>query len=279
MTSAEAAMPELPEVETTRRGIEPHVCGVGISEVIVRRHDLRQPVSESMPALEGRIITGVSRRSKYLLLGIDDGSTLLIHLGMSGSLRVIDPADAWKKHDHVGITLGNGRQLRFHDPRRFGLVLRLTESNPMTHPLLRKLGPEPLEDGFTVDHLKSACAKRSAAIKLVIMDAKTVVGVGNIYASEALFRAGIRPTTAANKISKPRLAKLVVAIRDVLTASILEGGTTLRDFLNSDGEPGYFKQRLFVYERKGSPCRNCATAIRHAVLGQRSTYWCPKCQK
>jgi len=272
-------MPELPEVETTRRGIEPHVSGVRISEVIIRRSDLRQPVSATMPALEGRIIVGVSRRSKYLLLGINDGSTLLIHLGMSGSLRVIDPADVWKKHDHVGITLENGKQLRFHDPRRFGLVLRLEETDPMTHTLLKSLGPEPLEDGFTMDHLKTACVKRSAAIKLVIMDAKTVVGVGNIYASEALFRAGIRPTTPANKISKPRLEKLVNAIRDVLSASILEGGTTLRDFLNSDGEPGYFKQRLFVYDRWNEPCRICETPIRRAVLGQRSTYWCPECQR
>ena len=272
-------MPELPEVETTRRGIEPHVTGVRISEVIVKRHDLRQPVSETIPAVEGRTISGVSRRSKYLLLAVDDGSTLLIHLGMSGSLRVIDPADVWKKHDHVGITLGNGKQLRFHDPRRFGLVLRLTENDPMEHVLLSSLGPEPLENDFTAGHLHAICQKRSAAIKLVVMDSKVVVGVGNIYASEALFRAGIRPQTPANKLTKPRLAKLVTAIRAVLSDSIQEGGTTLRDFLNSDGEPGYFKQRLFVYDRKDKPCRSCETPIRHAVLGQRSTYWCPVCQK
>jgi formamidopyrimidine-DNA glycosylase len=272
-------MPELPEVETTCRGIEPHVSGVEIREVIVRRRDLRQPVSQSIHQLEGRTITCVSRRSKYILLGVDDGSTMVIHLGMSGSLRVIAPADDWRKHDHVGITLANDRQLRFHDPRRFGLVLHLTEVDPMSHPLLRDLGPEPLEDQFTVEHLKTVCGKRSAAIKLVIMDAKNVVGVGNIYASEALFRAGIRPATPANKVTKPRLAKLVTAIRDVLADSIREGGTTLRDFLNSDGEPGYFKQRLFVYDRKGEPCRVCATPVRQAVLGQRATYWCPQCQK
>ena len=271
-------MPELPEVETTRRGIEPHVTGARIQEIIVKRYDLRQPVSETIPALEGRVISSVTRRSKYLLLAIDDASTLLIHLGMSGSLRVIAPSDAWKKHDHVGILLANGKQLRFHDPRRFGLVLRLTERDPMTHPLLKSLGPEPLEGAFTPAYLKAACAKRSAAIKLVIMDAKVVVGVGNIYASEALFRAGIRPQTQANKLSKPRLEKLVTSVREVLSAAILEGGTTLRDFLNSDGEPGYFKQRLFVYEWKGKPCRVCGTPIRHAVLGQRSTYWCPSCQ-
>ena len=220
----------------------------------------------------------MGRRSKYLLLGVDDGSTLLIHLGMSGSLRVISPGDVWKTHDHVGITLSNGKQLRFHDPRRFGLVLRLT-GDPAEHALLSHLGPEPLEDGFTVEHLHAACAKRSAAIKLVIMDAKVVVGVGNIYASEALFRAGILPKTAANRVSKPRLAKLAAAIREVLTDAIREGGTTLRDFLNSDGEPGYFRQRLFVYERKGEPCRVCGTPIRHAGKGQRWTDWCPKCQK
>ena len=272
-------MPELPEVETTRRGIEPHVTGVRITELIIRRHDLRQPVSEAILEIEGCKVRSVARRSKYLLLKIDDGSTLLIHLGMSGSLRVINPAEDWKKHDHVGITLGNGKQLRFHDPRRFGLVLRLMESDPMTHALLKNLGPEPLESGFTVEHLKAACSKRSAAIKLVIMDAKVVVGVGNIYASEALFRAGIGPETAANQLTLPRLRKLVAAIREVLAASIEEGGTTLRDFLNSDGKPGYFKQRLFVYDRKGQPCRNCQTAIHHTVLGQRATYWCPRCQK
>jgi formamidopyrimidine-DNA glycosylase len=272
-------MPELPEVETTRRGIEPHVTGVRVTEVIVRRRDLRQPVSPDLAAIEGRVIVAVTRRSKYLLLAVDDGSTLLIHLGMSGSLRVIDPADAWKTHDHVGIGLENGRQLRFHDPRRFGLVLRLTDADPMGHALLSSLGPEPLGEEFTAAHLHGICMKRSAAIKLVVMDAKAVVGVGNIYASEALFRAGIRPQTHSNKISRPRVAKLVESIRRVLMDSIDEGGTTLRDFLNSDGEPGYFKQRLFVYDRKDEPCRVCGAGIRHAVLGQRSTYWCPVCQK
>ena len=249
-----------------------------MSEVIVRRRDLRQPVSENLADIEGRLVTGVRRRSKYLLVGIDDGSEILIHLGMSGSLRVISPADPWKKHDHVGITLASGKQLRFHDPRRFGLVLRLT-GDPMAHPLLKDLGPEPLAEDFTAAYLHAACRKRSVAIKLAIMDAKVVVGVGNIYASESLFRAGIRPHTTSNKVSKPKLVKLVAAIRQVLHDSIEEGGTTLRDFLNSDGEPGYFRQRLFVYDRKGEPCRVCGTAIRQEVMGQRSTYWCPVCQK
>ena len=271
-------MPELPEVETTLRGIEPHVSGASITEVIVRRSDLRQAVSDDLAVIKGRRVTGVSRRSKYLLLAISDGSTVLIHLGMSGSLRVIYPTAPWKTHDHIGITLNNKMQLRFHDPRRFGLVLRLT-GNPMEHSLLKDLGPEPLSDGFTASYLHRICAKRSVAIKLVIMDAKVVVGVGNIYASEALFRAGILPQTTAKRIAKLRLIKLVVAIRAVLTDAIAEGGTTLRDFLQSDGKPGYFRQRLFVYERKGEPCRVCGKPIRHAVIGQRSTYWCPQCQK
>lgn len=271
-------MPELPEVETTCRGIAPHVTDARVTEVIVRRRDLRQPVPNNLASIEGRRITDVWRRSKYLLLSIDDGRTLLIHLGMSGSLRVLAPSATWKTHDHVGITLGKGKQLRFHDPRRFGLVL-LLEGDPLAHRLLKDLGPEPLGGDFTAAHLQAACAKRSAAIKLVIMDAKVVVGVGNIYASEALFRAGILPRTAARRVSKPRLARLVDSIRAVLADAIADGGTTLRDFLNSDGQPGYFKQRLFVYERKGEPCRVCGAPIRHAVIGQRSTYWCPRCQK
>ena len=250
-----------------------------MTEWIIRRYDLRQPVSENIETLTGQSILRVTRRSKYLLLTIDDGSTVLIHLGMSGSLRIINPTEAWKKHDHVGITLANGKQLRFHDPRRFGLVLRLTETDPMSHDLLKNLGPEPLEDDFTTTYLKNACSKRSAAIKLVIMDAKIVVGVGNIYAAEALFRAGISPSVPANKVSKPRLGKLMAAIREVLSAAIEEGGTTLRDFLNSEGKPGYFQQRLFVYGRQGEPCRVCGSLIRHKVLGQRATFWCPVCQK
>jgi len=272
-------MPELPEVETACRGIAPFVTGATVRTVIVRRGDLRQPVSASLGSIEGMKITGVRRRSKYVLLGIADGSSVLIHLGMSGSLRVVAPAEEWRKHDHVGITLDKRHQLRLHDTRRFGLVLHLTEQDPFTHPLLRDLGPEPLEAAFTASHLKSACANRSSAIKLVIMDNQVVVGVGNIYASEALFRAGIRPLTAARRLSLPRMEKLVAAIRAVLTDAIAAGGTTLRDFLQSDGMPGYFSQSLNVYGRKGEPCRVCGAAIRHAVLGQRATYWCARCQR
>ncbi|MCW1924224.1 bifunctional DNA-formamidopyrimidine glycosylase/DNA-(apurinic or apyrimidinic site) lyase [Luteolibacter arcticus] len=272
-------MPELPEVETTRRGVEPHLVGHQVTEVIVRHRGLRQPVSESLDSIAGERFKSVQRRAKYLLFDLEQGGGLLVHLGMSGSLRLADPASAFKKHDHVALTLDTGKQLRFHDPRRFGIFLHLPEGNPMDHPLLQGLGPEPLDKDFTTALLAKACAGRIVAIKLAIMDPKVVVGVGNIYASEALFRAGIRPATPASKVTKPRLAKLVAAVRKVLAESIEQGGTTLRDFLNSDGEPGYFSQSLFVYERKGEPCRVCSTVIRHAVMGQRSTYWCPKCQR
>jgi formamidopyrimidine-DNA glycosylase len=272
-------MPELPEVETTRRGVEPHLIGRRITDVIVRHRGLRQPVSETLDSIVGDRFTTVRRRAKYLILNLKRGGCLLIHLGMSGSLRFADPATEFKKHDHVALTLDSGKQLRFHDPRRFGIFLHLPEGDPLEHSLLRGLGPEPLDDDFTAAHLARACAGRNVAIKLAIMDPKVVVGVGNIYASEALFRAGIRPATPASRVTKPRLAKLVKSIRQVLAESIEQGGTTLRDFLNSDGEPGYFSQSLFVYERKGEPCRACGTPIRHAVMGQRSTYWCPKCQR
>jgi formamidopyrimidine-DNA glycosylase len=272
-------VPELPEVETTRRGIEPYVAGQKIREVVIRRHDLRQPVSPTLITAECQRVTAIDRRSKYLIFTLGDASSLLVHLGMSGSLRLDNPDEPFKKHDHIALTFANGKQLRFHDPRRFGIFLHLPAGDPMEHPLLQSLGPEPLSDDFNVKALAAACAKRTSAIKLVVMDAKVVVGVGNIYASEALFRAGILPQTPASKISKPRLARLVEAIHAVLTDSIEAGGTTLRDFLHSDGKPGYFAQRLNVYNRQGKPCRKCGTAICHEVLGQRATYWCPKCQR
>jgi formamidopyrimidine-DNA glycosylase len=272
-------MPELPEVETTRLGISPHLIGQRIREIIIRRHDLRQPVSDDLTELEGTTFVSVKRRSKYLRLETNTHDVILIHLGMSGSLRIISPGEEWKKHDHVGITLSNKLQLRYHDPRRFGLILRIAASEIQTHPLLANLGPEPLEEDFTGAYLHAALSNKSIPIKVAIMDAKIVVGVGNIYASESLFRSGIHPLLASNKLTKPRAEKLVSAIREVLTESITQGGTTLRDFLKSDGEPGYFKQRLFVYDRKGEPCRVCKTPISHQVLAQRATYWCGKCQK
>ena len=205
---------------------------------------------------------------------------MLIHLGMSGSLRLCEPSAKFRTHDHVAINLSSGRQLRFHDPRRFGLFLDLPPgSDPVAHKLLRHLGPEPLSNAFTTSHLRAACRHRRAAVKLAIMDAKVVVGVGNIYACEALFRAGIRPGTAARRLSGPRLDRLHETIREVLAEAIEQGGTTLRDFLGADGEPGYFRQKLFVYGRAGEPCRACKTPIRHRTIGQRSTFWCPACQR
>jgi formamidopyrimidine-DNA glycosylase len=272
-------MPELPEVETTRLGISPHLIGHQIREIILRRRDLRWPVPQNLTELEGTTFVSVKRRSKYLLLETDTQDVILIHLGMSGSLRMIHPGEDWKKHDHIGITVGNNLQLRYHDPRRFGSVMRMAASEIRTHSLLTNLGPEPLESDFTAAHLYAALRNKSIPVKVAIMDAKIVVGVGNIYASESLFRSGIHPLIESNKLTKPRAQKLVSAIREVLTESISQGGTTLRDFLKSDGEPGYFKQRLFVYDRKGEPCRVCKTPISHKVLGQRATYWCGKCQR
>lgn len=272
-------MPELPEVETTRRGISPHVVGRRITEVIIRRYDLRQPVSPELAGLEGVVFVAVKRRSKYLLLETDRGEAVIIHLGMSGSLRVILAGEDWKKHDHIGITVEGGAQLRFHDPRRFGLALVCPIAGLDSHPLLKKLGPEPLGEEFTAEGLHTALWNKSIPIKVAIMDAKVVVGVGNIYASESLFRARIHPLLAANKLTKPKVARLIAAIKEVLAESIEQGGTTLRDFLKSDGEPGYFKQRLFVYALRGQPCRVCGTPISHSVLGQRATYWCEVCQR
>ncbi len=272
-------MPELPEVETTLRGVEPHLTGRRIAEIIVRQRNLRLPVPDSLDDIGGDRFVRAARRAKYLIFDLEKTGSLLIHLGMSGSLRLADPAAAFKKHDHIALTLDSGKQLRFHDPRRFGIFLHLPGGGADSHPLLLNLGPEPFDPAFSAPHLAARFAGRRCAVKLAIMDNKTVVGVGNIYASEALFRSGIRPSTPANKVSAPRLRKLTEAIRQVLAESIEQGGTTLRDFLHSDGEPGYFRQQLFVYERKDEPCRICRSTIRHAVIGQRSTYWCPKCQR
>lgn len=272
-------MPELPEVETTRLGISPHLIGKSVSEVIIRRKDLRWPISNDLPDIEGNTFTSIERRSKYLLLALESDSTILIHLGMSGSLRIVKQTEDWKKHDHVGITVSGGLQLRYHDPRRFGMILKIPTSEIHTHPLLSNLGPEPLSEIFSSQQLRTALLKKSIPIKVAIMDAKVVVGVGNIYASESLFRCGIHPLLPANKLTKPKAEKLVTAIREVLSESIAQGGTTLRDFLNSDGQPGYFKQRLFVYGRKDKPCRVCKTIITHRTLAQRATFWCNTCQK
>ncbi|MBB5350552.1 formamidopyrimidine-DNA glycosylase [Haloferula luteola] len=272
-------MPELPEVETTRRGIAPHLVGRSLREITVRNARLRLPVPSDLDFLLHQRVTELTRRSKYLLVTFEHGERLLIHLGMSGSLRICESDREVRKHDHVIFTLEDGKELRFHDPRRFGMVLPIGRGDPSTHALLSHLGPEPLGPDFTPEGLYTAVHLRKAAIKIVIMDAKVVVGVGNIYANEALFRSGIRPSTPANRVSRMRMSSLHAAIITVLQESIEQGGTTLRDFVNSDGQPGYFRQRLDVYDRTGEPCRRCQTPILHAVMGQRSTFWCPRCQK
>ncbi len=271
-------MPELPEVETTRRGIAPHVEGQRVDDVIVRHHQLRWPVPRGLKGrLSGHTIRNVSRRAKYLLLGFDHG-TLILHLGMSGSLRIIDRDTVAEKHDHLDIVLHNGKALRLTDPRRFGAVL-WTKDDPNDHELLDHLGPEPLSEAFNSDTLYQLSRKRKGSIKQFIMDGKVVVGVGNIYASESLFLAGINPKAIAGKVSKVRYDKLTQAIKQVLTAAIAQGGTTLRDFVGGDGKPGYFAQQLNVYGREGEPCRHCGTPIRQFTQGQRSTFYCPRCQR
>lgn len=271
-------VPELPEVETTRRGIEPHLAGRRIATLTIHEHRLRWPVSPDIAAsVAGQIVRAVERRAKYLLLRLERG-TLMLHLGMSGSLRVL-PSDAPRiAHDHVDIRLDDGKLLRFNDPRRFG-SLKLVEGALEDEPLLRHLAPEPLQPGFDGDYLFRITRRRRVAIKLLIMNGRLVTGVGNIYASEALFRARIRPKRAAKGLTRAECAALAAAIRAVLAMAIRFGGTTLRDYVSADGAPGYFKRKLHVYERAGEPCRRCGTPIRQLTQGQRSTYYCPLCQQ
>lgn len=270
-------MPELPEVETTRLGITPHIRGQTVKQVIVRQRQLRWPVSPQLRrVLPGQKILDVKRRGKYLLLNTQAG-TVIIHLGMSGSLRIVENDVPPEKHDHVDIVFRNHVALRLRDPRRFGAVL-WTSRHTDKHPLLKSLGPEPLSDNFNVDYLFQRSRKRKISIKAFIMDSKVVVGVGNIYANEALFRAGIRPTLGAGKISRIRYQKLVTAIKNVLDEAITQGGTTLRDFTNEQGSPGYFKQQLMVYGRAGQPCSTCKANIKLVKQNQRATYYCPQCQ-
>jgi formamidopyrimidine-DNA glycosylase len=275
-------MPELPEVETTRRGIAPWLEGRRIAEIRVHNPRLRWPVDTALAQkVPGALVEAVDRRAKYLLLRTDRGTGLL-HLGMSGSLRVLPPGDARigrpGTHDCVDILARDGTVVRFHDPRRFG-SLHWTEADPATHPLLADLGPEPLGPGFTGGYLAQRSRGRKVAIKSHIMNARIVVGVGNIYASEALFRAGVHPGRAAGRIATSRFDTLAEAIRAVLSEAIRAGGTTLRDFHGGDGQPGYFTRQLRVYDRAGLPCLDCGTPIRQVVTGQRSTYYCPRCQR
>ena len=288
-------MPELPEVETTRRGIAPHLEGREIHEVIVRNRRLRLPVPEGLEnALVGSRIGPLSRRAKYLILPIETpaggapagdavpaevavGPALLWHLGMSGSLRIARLGDPPKKHDHVDLVMEDGAILRYHDPRRFGFLDWLQGDVASDRRFVR-LGPEPLSPAFDDERLFQCSRKRRLAVKPFLMDNAVVVGVGNIYAAEALFLAGIDPRRAAGQISRERYVRLTAAIREVLSAAITQGGTTLRDFVSGTGEPGYFAQRLNVYGRDGEPCRRCGRELRLVTLGQRASVFCPTCQ-
>ncbi len=270
-------MPELPEVETTRRGIEPHILDRKISAITIHQPNLRYPVTDDLPRkLSGKTVKSVTRRGKYLLLVIGK-QMLMIHLGMSGSLRITGTGEPLRKHDHIEILFGD-RVLRFHDPRRFGLVM-LIDAPPEAHPLLASLGPEPLSANFDGEYLYRVSRKRKVAIKNLIMNSRIVVGVGNIYASEALFLAGIHPARAASRISRERCEKLSIAIKDVLAKAINEGGTTLRDFVREEGQPGYFAQQLNVYGKTGEACPACGKPVVTKVIGQRSSFYCTQCQK
>jgi len=271
-------VPELPEVETTRRGIEPHVAGRRIEALIVHDARLRWPVAPGLAAaVAGQKILAVERRAKYLLLRLTRG-TLMLHLGMSGSLRVLSPDTPRLTHDHIDIRLDSGKLLRFNDPRRFG-SLKFIAGELADEPLLRRLAPEPLAAGFDGEYLFRVTRRRRVAIKQLVMNGRLVTGVGNIYASESLFRAGVRPGRAARSLTRAECVKLASGIRRVLTMAIRSGGTTLRDYVGPEGNPGHFRTRLYVYERAGEPCRKCGTPIRQITHGARSTYYCPSCQK
>lgn len=273
-------MPELPEVEVTRQGLLP-VVGAEIAQVTIRHHGLRWPIPADLPQrLQGRRILTLTRRAKYILAGIGEDrqeGVLLLHLGMSGRLCLLERAFPPEKHDHVDILLSDGRVIRLRDPRRFGAVLWL-EQDPAMHPLLSSLGPEPLDDAFNGAYLYQQLRPRQMAIKPAIMDAHLVVGVGNIYASESLFRAGIHPQTSAKLLSQAQCERLVQEIKTTLQAALNAGGSSLRDFFGADGNPGYFQQTYNVYGRTDQACHVCGQTIRCIRLGQRSTFYCPSCQ-
>ena len=269
-------MPELPEVETSRRGIEPWIAEQTITNVVVRDRRLRWPVARGIESrLRGASIDSVDRRAKYLLITTSNG-TAIIHLGMTGSVFIVDRDTPAGVHDHFDIELGSGKTLRFRDPRRFGSFI--FSKKPLEHPLLARLGPEPLGDDFDGEYLWRRSRGRKVSVKQFIMNAQVVVGVGNIYASESLFMAGINPKRAAGRIARHRYVALAESIREILARSIKAGGTTLRDFYGGDGEPGYFKQQLEVYDRDGEHCRTCNSIIEAFVQGQRTTYYCKNCQ-
>jgi formamidopyrimidine-DNA glycosylase len=271
-------MPELPEVETIRCCIGPRIVGAAVTEVVVRNAGLRRRVSPDLPRqLRGLRVTAVERRAKYLLVRLSRG-TLIIHLGMTGRLRIAPSDTPASRHDHLDFVLDNGSLLRFNDSRRFGCVL-WTDGDPLVHPLLVNLGPEPLEDAFDGAQLWRRARGRTLAVKSFIMDSRVVAGVGNIYANEALFEARIDPAVAAGRISPTRYRKLAAAIREVLGRALAAGGTTLRDYCDIDGNPGFFQLELHVYGRAGDPCAACGRAIQVNRQGQRATYYCRRCQK
>ncbi|MGU9978009.1 MAG: bifunctional DNA-formamidopyrimidine glycosylase/DNA-(apurinic or apyrimidinic site) lyase [Candidatus Oxydemutatoraceae bacterium WSBS_2016_MAG_OTU14] len=271
-------MPELPEVETTRSGVEQHVLGLTIAQVKVRTRNLRYPITRGLEKkLSAGKIQKVARRGKYLLFYTTQGS-FIVHLGMSGCLRVVDGKVLAGRHDHVDFVMHNKKILRYCDPRKFGLIL-WTQQDPLEHPLLKNLGLEPLSASFKGKYLYDLALQRnSIAIKNFIMDSKIVVGVGNIYASEALYDAGIQPARSVRNISLQRFTKLAASIKKILRRAIKKGGTTLKDFAQVDGAPGYFSVSLKVYQRDGEPCVRCKQPIQRRVIGQRSSFYCPQCQ-
>jgi formamidopyrimidine-DNA glycosylase len=285
-------VPELPEVETIRRGLSPHVVGHTIERVVVRERRMRWPIPRGFERkLAGRTIKAVDRRGKYLLLDLGPppeaaatealggrADRVILHMGMTGRLSLLEPGRALRKHDHLDFELSGNLLLRFNDPRRFGAAL-WWPSAQREHALLNHMGPEPFDAAFSADYLFRLSRGRSAPVKTFLMDGRVVVGVGNIYAVEALFRAGIRPMRPAGRVARAEFARLVRAVQEVLNDAIAAGGTTFRDFRDSNGEPGYFVQKLFVYDRAGEPCRKCRTTIRRRVIGQRSSFYCPKCQR
>jgi formamidopyrimidine-DNA glycosylase len=271
-------MPELPEVETTRRGLEPVLVGQRIRAAVIRNRALRQPVPRQLARhLSGATIRALTRRGKYLLMDCGSG-TLIVHLGMSGRLWVVNGATPTTKHDHFDLVLENGTVVRLRDPRRFGLVL-WQAGDPLAHELLAEIGPEPLSREFDGAWLHRVTRNRGAAIKHVLMDGHVVAGVGNIYANEALFRAGISPRTAARRLSRERCHVLAAKIRETLELAINAGGSSLRDYLRSDGRAGNYQSQFMVYDRAGKPCPRCAASIREIRQGQRSTFYCPRCQR
>lgn len=270
-------MPELPEVETIMRGLSPQLEGAAVQDVIIRHNQLRWPIPSDLKThLNQQKIVSLSRRGKYLLIQLTTG-TLIIHLGMSGSLRILNSNTPPARHDHLDIRLSNDNLLRYNDPRRFGAIL-WTEDNPHNHPLIKSMGIEPLDSKFTDQYLHQKAINRQVSIKPFIMNSKIVTGIGNIYAAEALFMARIHPTTPAGLLTPEQCKRLVASIKQILQAAILQGGTTLKDFVNSEGKPGYFSQKLHVYGRADLPCTACGQPLCSTQLGRRSTVFCKYCQ-